>query len=169
MPSPPQCKHHPSIQWYLFFPLPLPSWMGIEPIQDGNGNDTNNAVVVAVWTSLFEISSLVSFRDYVSSLYFIRYLDFYAVDPCNSSKNNIFSLLFLWIYITCFQMTFKEAIYSSPILNSWEMFDCRRCEMEYNSPWRNDISLFNTGIRIFEMMRWQFQRHCTCVGFYYRN
>ena len=37
---PSQCEH---INWsprYPFLPLMLPSWMGIEPIHDGNGNDT---------------------------------------------------------------------------------------------------------------------------------
>ena len=40
MPLPSQCEHSNWLQWYPFLPLPLPSWMGIEPIDDGNGNDT---------------------------------------------------------------------------------------------------------------------------------
>ena len=35
-----QCEHHNLLPWYPFFSLPLPSWMGIEPIHDGNGNNT---------------------------------------------------------------------------------------------------------------------------------
>ena len=40
LPLPSQCEQYNLLPWYPFFPLPLPSWMGIELIHDGKGNDT---------------------------------------------------------------------------------------------------------------------------------
>ena len=37
---PPQCEHSNWSPSYPFLPLLLPPWMGIEPIHDGNGNDS---------------------------------------------------------------------------------------------------------------------------------
>ena len=40
MPLPSQCEQSNWSPWYPFLPLPLPSWMGIEPIYDGSDKDT---------------------------------------------------------------------------------------------------------------------------------
>ena len=38
----------PLSPWYPFFPLPLLSWIGIDPINHVNSNDTNNVIVVTL-------------------------------------------------------------------------------------------------------------------------
>ena len=76
--------------WYPFLLLPLSSWMGIEPIHDGNGNDIKIMKIVPLLSQCEWVLRLVSTvtTTTTESIFFIQcHCEMGSAPNCNGNGN----------------------------------------------------------------------------------